>query len=122
MFCSILIASWICFQPAPIICQIYEKEIKTASFTAYTLSPEETDSSPTIGAWGDDLSKQGKECIVATRLYPRNTIIYIEGLQRKCKVLDKTGKKYADRIDILFPDRKSALQFGIKKLNYQVIK
>ena len=121
MLCSLLSASWICLNI--IIPQHYERsETKIATFTAYTLSEEETDDSPTIGAYGDDLTQYGEECIVATRLYPRNTVIYIGSLQRRCKVLDKTGKKYKDRIDILFPDKASAIKFGKKKLEYVVCK
>jgi 3D (Asp-Asp-Asp) domain-containing protein len=36
--------------------------------------------------------------------------------------LDKTNKKYSDRIDILFPTKKEAFKFGIKTLEYRIIK
>jgi 3D (Asp-Asp-Asp) domain-containing protein len=97
-------------------------EIKEAIFTAYTLSEDETDSTPNIGAWGDDLSRRGSSCVVATRLYPRATEIIIKGIAGRCKVLDKTSKKFSERIDILFPNKKSAKKFGIKTLEYYVIK
>ena len=119
LICSLYFASIFCFQQ-PIICNPikYEKAI----FTAYTLSEDETDDSPNIGAWGDDLSKYGKECVVATRLYPRNTVIYIKSLQWRCKVLDKIGERFAKtRIDILMKTKKEALNFGKQTLEYTIV-
>lgn len=124
LVCSLLFFSWICFPPQPIICEpkIYEKENYNLSAiaTAYTLSEDETDGSPTIGAWGDDLSKI-PGCVVATRLYKRGTVLDIKNIGGRCVVLDKTSKKYAERIDILFPTKVEALKFGKKTIKYKVI-
>jgi len=97
MLCSILFASWICFQPAPIICQKYEKAI----FTAYTLSQDETDGDPNIGAGNHNLKSMcsEKRCC-ASRLYPLHTKINIKGIGT-CEILDRTSIKYGKRIDIL---------------------
>ena len=94
-----------------------------ATFTAYTLSIDETDSGPEIGASGDnlkDLQVKGVK-VCASRDLPLHTLLDIKGYGT-CEVLDRTSKKYAGRIDILFPDRKSALNFGIKKIDYKIIK
>ena len=117
MLCSIFLASLFCFQQPNFI--HYEKAI----FTAYTLSQDETDSSPEIGASGENLREYQErgERICASRTLPLSTIIDIEGIGR-CKILDRISKKYADRIDILFPTKKEAFAFGKKELEYYIIK
>jgi 3D (Asp-Asp-Asp) domain-containing protein len=121
MLCSILFASWICFQPAPIYCPIYE--YKNAIFTAFTLSEDETDSDPCVGAGNNNLCEIVKSGIrvCATRSLPLKTKIIIKGIGT-CEILDKTNKKYSDRIDILFPTKKEAFKFGKKELEYRIIK
>jgi len=92
-----------------------------ATFTAYNLEESQTDSSPCIGAGNHNLCEYQERGIqvCASRDLPLHTVIYIEGVGR-CEVLDRTSKKYAGRIDILFKDKKSAINFGIKKLNYLI--
>ena len=124
LICSLLFSSWICFQPQPITCNPIKYE-KTAIATAYTLSVQETDKEPCIGAGSHNLCdivrEQPDKCIVATRLYKLHTIIFIKGFG-ECEVLDRTSLKYKDRIDILFPDRESALKFGKHQVLYKIIK
>jgi 3D (Asp-Asp-Asp) domain-containing protein len=98
----------------------YEEEWKEAVFSAYNLEEGQTDSTPTIGAYGDDLSRR-TTCVVATRRYGKGTIIFIPLLQQRCEVLDKTSQKYANRIDILFPTKEEAINFGLQTLKYRVI-
>lgn len=121
MFCSLFFASWLCLQQ-PIICElkIYDKK---AIFTAYTLSEDETDGSPEIGAGNHNLKLlciQGKSCC-ASRTLPLHTKIEIEGIG-ECEILDRTSLKYAERIDILFETKESAFRFGKKELRYNIIK
>ena len=117
-------ASWLCFQPAPVICErlVYEK---TAIFTAYTLSKDETDGSPCIGAGNHNLCEERKKnpdiTIVASFSIPLHTNLYIEGFG-SAVVLDRMPEKNKGIIDILFPDKKSALKFGRRKLKYWEIK
>lgn len=136
MFCALFIASWLCFPPMPIVCEpiIYERN-KThsektdynlsATFTAYNLEASQTDGAPCIGAGNHNLCDISKEtpskCIVATRLFDLHTIIEAEGIG-ECEVLDRTSKKYADRIDLLFASREEAIKFGKKEIKYRVIK
>ena len=93
----------------------------TTTFTAYTLSVDECDENQNVGAGGHNLKEYQERGIqvCASRDLPLHTVIYIEGVGR-CEVLDRTSKKYAGRIDILFKDKKSAINFGIKKLNYLI--
>lgn len=123
MICSWYFASVFCFLqqtlPKPIV---YDQH---AIATAYTLSVDETDDTPCIGAGNNNLceirDKDPEKCIVATRLYPLNTMLEIEGFG-ECEVLDRTARKYSDRIDILMYTKKEAIQFGKKELEYNVIK
>jgi 3D (Asp-Asp-Asp) domain-containing protein len=116
MLCSLFFASLFCFQQPNFI--HYEK----ATFTAYTLSENETDYSPEIGAGNHNLkilSKTTRVC--ATRKLPLHTKINIKGIGL-CEILDRTSLKYADRIDILMPTQKEAFAFGKNELEYYVIK
>jgi len=120
-----------CFQLLQPNCHIVKPVVnpivydQKATFTAYTLSEDETDSTPCIGAGNNNLceirDKEPEKCIVATRLYPLNTMLEIEGFG-ECEVLDRTARKYSDRIDILMYTKKEAIQFGKKELEYNVIK
>lgn len=100
-------------KPKPII---YDKK---ATFTAYTLSEDETDGSPEIGAGGHnlkDLNRIYRVC--ASRTIPLHTRISIEGIG-ECEVLDRTSKKYSGRIDILMDTKAEAIKFGKKTLSYK---
>ena len=119
MLCSLFFASFLCFPPMPVICNQYDLQ---STFTGYTLSVEETDDSPTTGAWGDDLSELNKKFnICASRKYSRGTIIEISGIGR-CYIFDRVSLKYSKRIDILFPTKQEALRFGKQTLQYRIIK
>lgn len=117
MICSWYFATAFCLQI--ITCPIYDHK---ATFTAYTLSVEETDSSPCIGAGNHNLCelRKSKTRICASRMFPLHTIINIKGLG-DCEILDRTSIKYADRIDILFNTKAEAFKFGIKTLEYRVV-
>jgi 3D (Asp-Asp-Asp) domain-containing protein len=121
MICSFLSAVWLCVQQ-PIICnqQIYDKK---AIFTAYTLSEDETDGSPEIGAGNHNLREYQERGVrvCASRILPLHTKIYIMGIG-ECEILDRTSKKYADRIDLLVQSKEEAFRFGLKELEYIIIK
>lgn len=122
MFCSLFVASWLCFQPAPIVCEPILYDLR-ATFTAYTLSKDETDNNPCMGAGNHnlcELKKQGT-LICASRRLALHTKIIIEGIG-VCEILDRTSLKYADRIDVLFKTREEAFKFGKKEIRYKIIK
>lgn len=92
--------------------------LKTFYVTAYTLRPEETDSSPTISASGADISKV-KYSVACPRRYKFGTIFYIQGCAYIC--LDRLSTRFDERLDINFHyDYKGAISFGIKKLEVRV--
>lgn len=123
IFISSLISDFGTYDYSSDVYNIYPQYTSSAVFTAYTLSPEETDSAPCIGAGNINLCDIRKanpdKCIVATRLYPLHTNILVKGFGT-CEVLDRTSKKYETRIDILFANRSDALAFGKKILKYDI--
>lgn len=97
--------------------------------TAYTSSKGETDSTPSITAWGDKL-KPGMKCIAVSRDLialglTHNTKLTIDGLEGEYIVLDKMNKRWTKKIDIYMgKDRKKAFNWGKKKvtIHWEVIK
>ncbi len=69
----------------------------TARVTGYNTVPEQTDSTPCIGASGDDIC--GRTDVVACpRVLPLGTEVEIDGKHYTC--LDRLNIKYDDRYDI----------------------
>ena len=98
------------------------------TMTAYTLSVNETDDSPCIGAGNNNLCelrpilKKENKTICASRDLPLDTEIYIEGYGI-CVIKDRMNKRYlgTNRIDILMDTKEEAINFGIRELNYIII-
>jgi len=89
--------------------------------TAYTSSKGETDSTPSITAWGDKLTPGMKSIAVSRDLIKmgltHGVVVSIDGLEDKYVVLDKMNKRWTKKIDIYMgKDRKAALQWGKKKV------
>ncbi|MDF1881986.1 3D domain-containing protein [Sulfurimonas sp. MAG313] len=89
--------------------------------TAYTSSRGETDSTPSIAAWGDKLRPGMKSIAVSRDLLKRglqhNAKLTIEGLTGEYTVLDKMNKRWTKKIDIYMgKDRKKALEWGKRKV------
>lgn len=84
----------------------------TVVVTAYTLSKDETDDTPCIGAGNHnlcELSKTTKVC--ASNMFPLHTKIYIEGIG-ECEILDRMNRRYKNRVDVLFDTKQKAINFG----------
>ena len=91
--------------------------------TAYTSYPEQTDSTPCIGAWGDDLCRMFAEGTrpCASNAFVRGTLVSIEGYGT-CTVLDRMNSRYPDRVDIYMGyDTPTAMQWGIRTVNVKEI-
>ena len=90
--------------------------------TAYTSSVAETDSTPTISAWGDRLRPGMRVLAVSRDLLAmgltHGTLVTVEGFEQEFIVLDKMNKRWKKKIDIYMGnDRKTALKWGKKKVN-----
>lgn len=90
--------------------------------TAYTSSVQETDSTPTITAWGNKL-KPGMRVVAVSRDLlamglTQGTLISIEGVDGEFIVLDKMNKRWKKKIDLYMGnDREAALQWGKRTVN-----
>ena len=88
--------------------------------TAYNSLPSQTDSTPTIAAWGDRL-KPGMKVVAVSRDLLRGELtrgktLRIEGLEGEYVVLDKTARRFKKRVDVYMGvDVKKAKRFGIRK-------
>ena len=100
--------------PAPKIIQ----ELVVSS-TAYSSTPDQTDSTPFITA-ANTVVRDG---IVAANFLPFGTKIKIPDIfgDKIFTVEDRMNKRYWHRVDIWFPDRESALNFGHKTLKIQIL-
>ena len=87
-----------------------------AIVTAYTSLPHLTDSSPEITA----SNQKVREGIVANNCLEFGTKVKIEG--KGYEVQDRMNKRYScEHWDIWFPDEKSAINWGVKKLVVYVV-
>ncbi len=89
--------------------------------TAYTSSPTETDSTPSLTAWGDTLRPGIKAIAVSRDLIKiglsHGVEVSIDGLNGKYIVLDKMNKRWKRKIDIYMGlDVKKAKKWGKKKV------
>lgn len=92
---------------------------KTVMMTAYSSTPDQTDSTPFITASGTRV----RDGIVAANFLPFGAKIKIPQLfgDKVFVVEDRMNKRYTERVDIWFSTRRDARQFGIKKAEIVVL-
>lgn len=95
------------------------KKTMTVVATAYSSTPDQTDSTPFTTAWNTTV----RDGIVAANFLPFGTEIRIpEVFGNKIFVVeDRMNKRYQYRIDVWFPERELAREFGVKKVIIEVI-
>lgn len=93
---------WICKLPVPkakVAVQKTPAKVGMKVVTAYNSVPNQTDSTPCIAAYGDnicELEKKGDHSCAGA--YPYNTMLKVPG-KGVCTVRDVLAPKYADRVD-----------------------
>lgn len=87
--------------------------------SAYSSTPDQTDDSPFITAWNTHV----RDGIIATNFLPFGTKIKIPDLygDKIFTVEDRMNRRYWYKVDLWFPDRQSALEFGIKNIKIQIL-
>jgi 3D (Asp-Asp-Asp) domain-containing protein len=87
------------------------------SITAYSSTPDQTDDSPFITARGTYV----RDGIVAANFLPFGTKIKIPELfgDKIFVVEDRMNSRYWHKVDLWFPERHDALEFGIKTAKIQ---
>ncbi|PJE50377.1 MAG: hypothetical protein COV29_04365 [Candidatus Yanofskybacteria bacterium CG10_big_fil_rev_8_21_14_0_10_36_16] len=91
----------------------------TIPASAYSSTPDQTDDSPFITAMGTTV----RDGIIAANFLPFGTKIKIPDVygDKIFVVEDRMNRRYWHKIDIWFPDRQSALQFGLRTVRIQVL-
>jgi len=91
----------------------------TVHITAYSSTPDQTDDTPFITAAGTRV----RDGIVAANFLPLYTRIKIPELfgEKVFIVEDRMNRRFQNRVDIWFPDRASAMKFGLKKAEIVVL-
>lgn len=97
----------------------------TVTATAYNATPEQTDSTPHIGAWGDHLDKAVRPGLRVIAVSPdllekglkRGQRVRIQGLKGDFVVLDKMPRRWKNRIDIYMQqDIRAARKWGKRRV------
>lgn len=96
-----------------------ESQKRLVIITAYSSSPEETDSSPFITASGTYV----RDGIIAANFLPIGTQVKIPALygDKIFVVEDRMAKKNSHKVDIWMPSKAHALQFGVKRAEIIVL-
>ena len=90
--------------------------------TAYTSHVVQTDSTPTIAAWGDRLKPTTRAIAVSRDLLTKYGLkhrskVRITGFSGEFLVLDKMNKRWSKKIDIYMGmNRKAAFKWGKRKV------
>ncbi len=94
-------------------------QLITVPATAYSSTIDQTDDDPFTTAWGTNV----RDGIVAANFLPFGTKIKIPEIygDKIFVIEDRMNRRYSNRIDIWFPNRESALEFGLQTVKIQVL-
>ncbi|MDD5710918.1 MAG: hypothetical protein PHV43_02340 [Candidatus Colwellbacteria bacterium] len=95
------------------------RRVVTAIVTAYSSEARQTDSTPFITAAGTGV----RSGVVAANWLPIGTKIRIPEIfgEREFVVEDRMHNRHDDKIDIWFPTRAEAVQFGVRETQIEVL-
>lgn len=117
ILCLFSISALIRPRGVPLGYKVVSRGVIVAS--AYNSLPGQTDSSPWITASGT----RCREGVIASNHFPIGTKLLIEGYKGKVFVVeDRMNKRYGKKIDIWFRDYDDAVNFGVRKVKYSVLK
>ena len=96
-----------------------DEEIFYVDVTGYSSTPEETDSTPFITAWGTRV----RDGIMAANFLPFGTLVRIPSLfgEKIFVIEDRMNKRYKYNIDVWFSERELAKVFGVKKVTIEIV-
>lgn len=91
----------------------------TVVATAFNSMESQTDSTPWITASGS----RCRPGVIASNFLPFGTKVKIEGFGDRIFVVeDRMNKRYSKRLDIWFRSHKEAINFGVRKVKFHVLK
>ena len=87
--------------------------------TAYSSTKEQTDSTPFITAMGTHV----RDGVVAANFLPLGTVVKIPEIfgDKTFVVEDRMNKRYDFRIDLWFPTREAAMEWGLRKIKIEIV-
>jgi len=91
--------------------------------TAYSSTPDQTDSTPCITANGFNLCEHDREDVIAANFLPFGTKVRIPEYfgDRIFYVQDRMNSRYYYRTDIWMKNRTDALKFGLRYATIEVV-
>lgn len=91
--------------------------------TAYSSTPDQTDSTPCLTANGFNVCKHGKEEVIAANFLKFGTKVRMPDLygDKIFTVQDRMNPRYNARIDFWKTSRASAKQFGVKHVTIEIL-
>lgn len=101
--------------------KIQKEHVLRVTSSAYTSCKRETDSTPYLAAWNNKLKPGTKSIAVSRDLLKmglnNGSVVTIDGLKGKYKVLDKMHKRWKKKIDIYMGcNLKKARRWGKRKV------
>lgn len=95
------------------------KNVLIVRATAYSSTPDQTDSTPFVTAMGT----QVRDGIIAANFLPFGTKIRIPEIygNKIFVVEDRMNRRYWHVIDIWFPDRAGAMEFGNRTIEIEIL-
>lgn len=95
------------------------KSVMTVRATAYSSTPDQTDSTPFVTAMGT----QVRDGIIAANFLPFGTKIRIPRIYgaKIFVVEDRMNRRYWHVVDVWFPDRASAMEFGNRTIEIEIL-
>lgn len=112
-------------KPDPIF-EVYEVKSETIrEVSAYNAGDRnQTDDSPCIGAWGDNICELLEQGVIvyAANFVPYRTELNIDKIGHGI-VLDRLASRYSNRVDyaMRLDEFERAKKFGVQKLNVQIL-
>lgn len=96
-----------------------QKIYHLVSTTAYSSTKDQTDNTPFITAMGTHV----RDGVAAANFLPLGTIIKIPEIfgDKVFVVEDRMNKRYDYRLDLWFPTRAAAKEWGIRKVKIEII-
>ncbi|MDD5043718.1 MAG: hypothetical protein PHD51_03590 [Patescibacteria group bacterium] len=98
------------------------KKVFYVVVTAYTSTPDQTDSTPCVTASGLNVCARDKENVVAANFLRFGTKVKIPEVfgEQVFHVEDRMNPRYTYRVDVWMKSREAAEEFGVKKVKVEV--
>lgn len=100
---------------APVVVPRILQKRYVVTVSSYNLLARQTDSTPTVAAWGNTLKPTDRICAVSRDLEAqglwRHSKLYIPGYGY-CTIQDRMHKRWKMTVDVLLPTEKESMQWG----------